>query len=51
MKTSQYPTPSHHSKTRKGTRPNDSKKPPVPGSGRGRPALGYNQETKTWDQK
>lgn len=37
------------SKTRKGTRPNDSKKRPVPGSGRNRPAKGYDQVTGTWN--
>ncbi len=36
--------------TRKGTRPNDSKKRRVPGSGKNRPAKGYNPITKTWNQ-
>ena len=35
--------------TRKGTRPNSSAKPKVPGSGRNRPAKGYNQELKIWE--
>lgn len=47
-KQSKYSSPSHHSRTRKGTRPNDSKKQPVPGSGRNRPAKNYNQDTKSW---
>lgn len=38
------------SKTRKGIRPNDSKKSPVIGSGRNRPAKGYNPATKEWNQ-
>jgi len=49
-KISKYPSPSHHSKTRPGTKPNASKKPAVPGSGRNRPAKGYDPETKTWNQ-
>ena len=34
---------------RKGTPPNQSKKNPIPGSGRNRPAKGFNQITKEWD--
>ena len=49
-KNSKYPAPSHHSKTRPGTRPNASKKPAVPGSGRNRPAKGFDPQTKTWSQ-
>jgi len=37
-------------KTKVGTPPNASRKPRVPGSGRGRPAKGYDPETKTWNQ-
>jgi hypothetical protein len=37
--------------TRKGTRPNDSKKRPVIGSGRNRPADGYDPITKTWNHQ
>lgn len=49
-KESKYPFPSKQSRTRKGIKPNDSKKEPVIGSGRNRPAKGFNQETKTWNQ-
>jgi len=48
-KESDYPAPSKHSKTRKGTRPNDSKKLPVIGSGKNKPAKGFNPITKEWD--
>ena len=34
--------------TKKGTKPNPSKFPRVPGSGRNRPAKGYDPVTKTW---
>lgn len=50
MKQSKFTDPTGRSKTRKGTRPNDSKKPAVPGSGRNRPAKGYNPVSKTWNQ-
>jgi hypothetical protein len=51
MKESQFPAPTKHSKTRKGTRQNDSKKKAVVGSGKGKlpPALGFNPTTKEWD--
>ena len=46
----QYSAPTSHSKTRKGVRPNDSKKPPVIGSGKNKPCKYYNMATKTWHQ-
>ena len=49
--TSKYELPKKRSKTRKGTRPNDSALPAVIGSGRNRPAKGYDPVTKTWHQK
>lgn len=42
--------PEKGKKTRKGTKPNTPAKPRVPGSGRNRPAKGYDPETKTWNQ-
>jgi hypothetical protein len=36
--------------TKKGTPPNASWKPRVPGSGKNRPAKGYDPVTKTWYQ-
>jgi len=36
--------------TRKGVKPNE-RKPRVPGSGRNRPAKGYNPETKEWERR
>lgn len=48
-KVSMYPVPTSQSRTRKGTRPNDSKKAPVIGSGKNRQAKGYHSETKSWD--
>jgi hypothetical protein len=45
-----YPAPTHRSRSRKGTIPNTAKKQPIAGSGRNRPAKGYNQVTKTWEQ-
>lgn len=50
-KMSNFVTPSHHSKTRKGTLPNNTAKSPVIGSGRNKPAKGYDPVTKTWNQK
>lgn len=50
-KESKYPSPSKTSRTRPGTRQNDRKKPAVPGSGRGRPAKGYDPATGTWHQE
>ncbi len=50
-KVSKFLPPSHRSKTRPGTSPNTSKKPAVIGSGRNRPAKGYDPVTKTWHQK
>ena len=50
-KVSKFLPPSHRSKTRPGTPPNASKKPAVIGSGRNRPAKGYDPVTKTWHQK
>jgi len=49
-KISKYPAPSHHSNTKPGTRPNASKKHGVPGTGRNRPAKGYNPITKDWER-
>jgi len=49
-KVSLYGTPTHHSRTRKGVKPNPPKKPAVPGTGRNRPAKGYDPVTKTWKQ-
>jgi hypothetical protein len=40
----------HNSKTRPGVRPNQKKRQ-IPGTGRGKPAKGYNPETKEWDRK
>jgi hypothetical protein len=37
--------------TKKGTLPNPSKKTAVPGTGRNRPAKGYDPVTKTWHQR
>lgn len=50
-KISIYPIPSKQSRTRRGIRPNDSKKPATPGTGRNRPAKGFDPITKTWNQK
>jgi len=36
--------------TRPGTKPQSPRKPRVPGSGRNRPAKGYDPVTKTWHQ-
>jgi hypothetical protein len=36
--------------TKKGTKQNPPRKAKVPGSGRGRPAKGYDPVTKTWHQ-
>lgn len=40
-----------HRTTKPGTRPNTPRKLPVPGSGRGRAAVGYNQEAKDWSMR
>ena len=37
--------------TRPGTAPNEPRKARKPGSGRNRPAKGYDPVTKTWNQK
>lgn len=36
--------------TKRGVVPSTPAKPKVPGSGRNRPAKGYDQVTKTWNQ-
>lgn len=38
-----------HKTTKRGVIPN-AKKNPTPGSGRNKPAKGYNPKTKTWNQ-
>ena len=45
-----YAAPTKASRTTAGTRPNDSAKPAVPGSGKNRPAKGFDPITKTWNQ-
>lgn len=37
--------------TQKGVQPRPPAKPAVPGSGRNRPAKGYNQETHQWERE
>jgi hypothetical protein len=45
-----YNLPRPKGQTRKGTKPNNPKKPAVPGTGRNKPAKGYNPVTKEWHQ-